>query len=163
LNADIDYYGQGGRDKGSGYVVTAKDVKPTQKAILSDGDYFGPAGDAHNKPTSHDEYENAKTNQVRERVLESRTPTQTSVKVNANASLMGEIGNRRQELQPPPVPPPSSATMFNECAPGGVTKIPMSTRAGGEGDRRFLTEVAANAIQRVKNDVALPAFASNPR
>ena len=94
--SDGDYYGHARRDVGEGYSTAPTDLRPSDKAQLSDGDYYGVAQSQSSKPTSHEEYENAKTNDTRELMLEDREPTATGVKVSAGSDEAGLFEDKRQ-------------------------------------------------------------------
>jgi hypothetical protein len=75
-------------DPRGAYATSKVEVPNTQKEFLSDMDYFGIAmGDE--KPMSHDEYKNAKMNELREGTLEGRTPSTQGTKEGTDVETHG--------------------------------------------------------------------------
>ena len=79
--SDNEYTGGANREDNDGYLTSNFEAPETQRQFLSDNDYTGIADSYLDKPMSYNDIYNATLNEVRELTLESREPTNSSVKL----------------------------------------------------------------------------------
>lgn len=83
-NANSDMTRGGGR----GYTTRRMDARATNRQYTTDYEYSGIAGGAYKAQTSYADKECMRTNPNKEKLVQGRDPTQTSVKVKAGGDMI---------------------------------------------------------------------------
>lgn len=82
----VEHYNNAMKDMGLGYATNPQNPKDTLRQYTSDTQYFGTAGETGAKAeTDVTQYCNAQFNELRERVLKGRAPTQNNTKLALGA------------------------------------------------------------------------------
>lgn len=158
--SDSDYYGQGARDLGEGYATAPTDIKPTAKAILSDNEYFGGAADATGVQMSHENYDNAVINELRELILEGREPTTSSVKVAASTQEAGTVEVRKQ-LFSGDIDERRTLSCVNAYDDGEIGDVTHDRHLYTEAASRLDDQADGLKVQMHSNPYSLKAFSDN--
>jgi len=154
--ADVEYYGQPAAESSDAYIVTSSTIeaKATQKQVLSDRAYVGGASNENKMPTDAAMYyDEARTNALREVVMEGRAPTDEGPKATAGAEQLN-VSTTRQLL--PPTTDEFAAvdrlpTTLERTEPTCLTRQRNAYKDLDRLDEELLAQVA----QASRNDVAI--------